>query len=52
MISLYCVSLLGYTYQCGLKYTDYKKQTFQDKDLISLLEDNIRRGNSLVMGRR
>ena len=27
---LYCVSLPGYTRQCGLKYTDIKWQTLQD----------------------
>ena len=50
--SLYCVSLPGYTYQCALKYTDIKLQTLQDKDLILLLENNIRGGISSVMGDR
>ena len=49
---LYCVSLLGYTYQCALKYTDIKLQTLQDKDLILLIENNIRGGISSVMGDR
>ena len=49
---LYCVSLPGYTYQCALKYTDIKLQTIQDKDLILLLENNIRGGISSVMGDR
>ena len=49
---LYCVSLLGYTYQCALKYTDIKLQTLQDKDLILLIENNIRGGISSVMGNR
>ena len=49
---LYCVSLPGYTYQCALKYTDIKLQTLQHKDLISLLENNIRGGISSVMGDR
>ena len=49
---LYCVSLPGYTYQCALKYTDIKLQTLQDKDLILLLENNIRGGISSVMGDR
>ena len=31
---LYCVSLPGYTWQYGLKYTDNKLQTLQDKDLV------------------
>ena len=46
---LYCVSLPGCTWQCGLKYTDTKLQTLQDKDMILLLENNIRGGISSVM---
>ena len=49
---LYCVSLPGYTYQCALKYTDIKLQTLQDKDLILLIENNIRGGISSVTGGR
>ena len=49
---LYCVSLPGYNYQCALKYTDIKLQTLQDKDLILLIENNIRGGISSVMGDR
>ena len=49
---LYCVSLPGYTYQCALKYTDIKLQTPQDKDLILLIEINIRGGISSIMGDR
>ena len=49
---LYCVSLPGYTWQCGLKYTGIKLQTLQDKDIIFLLENNIRGGISSVMGDR
>ena len=49
---LYCVSLPGYTNQCALKYTDIKLQTLQDKDLILLLENNIRGGISSVKGDR
>ena len=49
---LYCVSLPSYTYQCALKYTDIKLQTLQDKDLILLIENNIRGGISSVMGDR
>ena len=30
---LYCVSLPGCTWQCGLNYTDNKLQTLQDRDL-------------------
>ena len=49
---LYCVSLPGYTWQCGLKYTGKNLQTLQDKDMILLLEKNIRGGISSVMGDR
>ena len=49
---LYCVSLPRYTFQCALKYTDIKLQTLQDKDLILLIENNIRGGISSVMGDR
>ena len=49
---LYCVSLPGYTWQCGLKYTGKNLQTLQDKDMILLLENNIRGGISSVMGDR
>ena len=52
MNPLYCVSLPGYTYQCALKYTNIKLQTLQDKDLILLIENNIREGISSVMGNR
>ena len=47
---LYCVSLPGYTRLCGLKYTEINLQTLQDKDMILLLENNIRGGISSVMG--
>ena len=49
---LYCISLPGYTWQCGLKYTGVNLQTLQDKDMILLLENNIRGGISSVMGDR
>ena len=49
---LYCVSLPGYTWQCGLKYTGIKLQTLQNEDMILLLENNIRGGLSSVMGDR
>ena len=49
---LYCVSLPGYTWLCGLKYTEINLQTLQDKDMILLLENNIRGGISSVMGDR
>ena len=49
---LYCVSLPEYTWECGLKYTEINLQTHQDKDMILLLENNIRGGISSVMGDR
>ena len=49
---LYCVSLPGYTWQCGLRYTGMNLQTLQDKDMILLLENNIRGRISSVMGDR
>ena len=48
----YCVSLPGYTWQCGLKYTGINLQTLQDKDMILFSENNIRGGISSVMGDR
>ena len=47
---LYCVSLPGYTWQCGLKYTGINSQPIQDKDIILLLKNNLRGGISSVMG--
>ena len=47
---MYCVSLLGSTMQCGMKYTGINLQTFQDEELILLLEKNIRGGIFSVMG--
>ena len=49
---LYFVSLPGYTWECGLKYTGIHLQTLQDKDLILTLENNIRGGISSVLGDR
>ena len=49
---LYCVSLPRYTWQCGLNYTGINLQTHQDKDMILLLENNIKCGISSVMGSR
>ena len=49
---LYCVSLPGYTWQCGLKYSGINLQTLQDEGMILLLENNIRGGISSVMGDR
>ena len=50
---LYCVSVPDHTWQCGSKYTRLNNlQTLQDKDMILLLEKNIRGGISSVMGDR
>ena len=49
---LYFVSLPGYTWDCGLKYTNIKLQILQDKDMILYLENSIRGGMSGVMGDR
>ena len=46
---LYCVSLPGYTWQCGLKYTGINLQTLQNKDMTLVIENNIRGGISSVM---
>ena len=46
------MSVPSYTYQCALKHTDINLQTLQDKDLILLIENNIRGGISSVMGDR
>ena len=50
--SLLCVSLHGHIWQCGLKNTDIKLQTFQDTELILTLENNIRGGIGPVFGDR
>ena len=47
---LYCVSLPGFTWQCGLRYTCINLQTHQDEDLIRLLENNFRGSVSSVLG--
>ena len=38
--------------KAGLKYTIIKLETLQDKDMIFLLENNIRGGISSVMSNR
>ena len=43
---LYCVSLPGKTWQCGLKFTDNKIQTVQNEDMILLIENKIRGGKA------
>ena len=49
---LYFVSLPGYTWECGLKFTNIKLQTLQDKYMILLLENGKKGGISGVMGDR
>ena len=49
---LYCVSLPGYTWQCGLKYTRINLQTLQDKHMILMIENNLRGSISSVVGGR
>ena len=44
--------LPGYTYQCGINFTDIKIQTLQDKDLTLLLENNTRGGINSNLGDR
>ena len=46
------MSLPGYTWQCGSKYTGMSLQTIQDKYMVSLLETNKRGGMSSIMGDR
>ena len=48
---LFCLSLPGYTWQGGLKYTGINLQTPQNKDMILLLENNVRGGISSVMAK-
>ena len=47
---LYSVILPGYTWRNGLKYTGINLQKLYDKDLILLLENNIRGGLGSIMG--
>ena len=49
---LYSFSLPGYTWKAGLKPTIIKLDFIKDKDLLLLLENNIRGGISSVMGPR
>ena len=49
---LYSYSLPGYTWKAGLKLTNIKLDFIKDKDLLLLLENNIRGGISSVMGDR
>ena len=49
---LYSYSLPGYTWKVGLKLTKIKLDFIKDKQLLLLLENNIRGGISSVMGPR
>ena len=49
---LYSYSLPGYTWKAGLKFTNIKLDFIKDKELLLLLENNIRGGISSVMGDR
>ena len=52
IIFLYCVSLPGCTWQCGLKHTGVTLQMHQNKDMILSLESKIRGGIGTVMADR
>ena len=52
IVPIYCVSLPGYIWQSGLNYTGISLLTFQDKDMILLLQNNTRGGTSSVLGDR
>ena len=49
---LYSYSLPGYTWKAGLKLTNIKLDFIKCKELLLLLENNIRGGISSVMGNR
>ena len=49
---LYSYSLPGYTWKVGLKQTKIKLDFIKEKELLLLLENNIRGGISSVMGDR
>ena len=50
---MYCVSLPGFTWLSGLKYTGINLQTFQDEEIFLTDEENIIGGGiSFVMGDR
>ena len=49
---MFSYSLPGYTWKAGLKLTNIKLDFIKDKNLLLLLENNIRGGISSVMGDR
>ena len=51
-LPIYCASLPGYTWQCGLEDTGINLQTLQDKNMILLIDKNLRGGISSIMGDR
>ena len=50
--TLLCVSLPGYTWEFGLKFTNFKLEALQDKEIILTLENNTRGFISSVIGDR
>ena len=46
---LFCVSLPRYIGGCGMKFTNFKLQTVQDKVMFPLLVNNIRGGISSAL---
>ena len=50
MNSFSCVTLPVFSWLRGLKYTGKNLQTLENKDMILLLEGNIRGGISSAMG--
>ena len=49
---LCCISLLGYTWQCGLKSTELRLKTLSEKELILALENIFRGSISSVLSDR
>ena len=49
---LYSFSLPGFTWKAGLKITKFELGFIKDKELLLLLENNIRGGISSVLGPR
>ena len=49
---LYFFSLTEYTWNCGLKHTNRKIETLQDKDMVVINENNFHGGIGSVMGDR
>ena len=45
----YCVSLPGFTWWTGIKYTNINLQKLQDKNMFLLFENNFRGGTGSVL---